>query len=152
MDVTLDLKRIGKHIRKDLGPLLQKKAEADIPFAKEGRDVLLGYNDSVLASLEKAIKAFEENDTELAREVVRAKPGLVRQQRAYRSKHYDRLEEGKPESKASSEIHLDLIDYLRRIYAFSEAIAFTMLESFLDRRKGEGRKDGKQAIAATVAQ
>jgi len=150
MDVTTDLKRIGKHIRKDLGPLLHKKAEAGIPFAEEGRDVLLEYYDSVLASLEKAIKAFEDNDVELAREVVRAKPGLVRQLRAYRSKHHDRLEKGKPELVASSEIHLDLADYLRRIYSYSEAIAFTMLEGYLDTRTGE-RKDARQAIAETAA-
>ena len=149
MDVNTDLKRIGKYIRKDLGPLLYKKAEANISFAKEGRAVLLGYYDSVLASLDEAIKAFEENNAELAREVVRAKPDLVRQLRAYRSKHHDRLEKGKPELVASSEIHLDLADYLRRIYSYSEAIAFTMLEGYLDTRTGE-RKDGRQVIAATV--
>jgi phosphate:Na+ symporter len=150
MDVTSDLKRIARIIRKDVGPLLHRKAEANIPFAEEGKDVLLEYYDSVLASMKKAIKAFEENDAHLAREVVRAKPGLVRQQRTYRSLHYDRLEGGKPEALASSEIHLDLVDQLRRIFSLSESIAFTMLEGYLDQRKGEVRSEGKQAIAATA--
>ncbi|MFC1614022.1 Na/Pi cotransporter family protein [Gemmatimonadota bacterium] len=135
MDITTDLKRIGKLVRKDVGPLLQKKAEAEISFAKEGKDLLLGYYDSVLKSLGNSIKAFEENDAELAREVVRAKPDLVRQQRKYRSLYHDRLEKGKKESVASSEIHLDLVDYLRRIYFSAESISFTMLETYLDRRQ-----------------
>ena len=32
----------------------------------------------------------------------------------------------------------------------SESIAFTMLEGYLDQRKGETRSEGKQAIAATA--
>jgi len=151
MDVTADLKRIGRIIRKDLGPLLHRKAEANIPFAGEGKDVLLEYYDSILASLEKAIKAFEENDAHSARDVVRAKPGLVRQQRAYRSTHYDRPEKGKPKPIANSEIHLDLVDQLRRVFSLSESIAFTMLEGYLDQRQG-ARSGGKQAIAATAVE
>ncbi|MBN2290178.1 MAG: Na/Pi cotransporter family protein [Candidatus Glassbacteria bacterium] len=150
MDVTADLKRIGKLIRKDLGPLLHRKAEARIAFLEEGRDGLLRYYDSILASFGDAIRAFEENNAELAREVVRAKPGLIRQQRDYRATHYDRLDEGKPDSVAVSEIHLDLVDHLRRVYSLSESIAFTMLEGYLDRRKGE-RMDRQKAIASTVA-
>ena len=151
MDVTADLKRIGRIIRKDLTPLLHRKAEANIPFAGEGRDVLLEYFDSILASLEKAIKAFEENDAHSARDVVRSKPNLVRQQRAYRSTHYDRLEKGEPKPIANSEIHLDLVDQLRRVYSLSESIAFTMLEGYLDQRQG-ARSGGKQAIAATTVE
>ena len=152
MDVTSDLKRIGRIIRKDVGPLLHRKAETNIPFAEEGKDVLLEYYDSVLVNMEKALKAFEDNDAHLAREVVRAKPGLVRQQGTYRSVHYDRLEGDKPEALSSSEIHLDLADQLRRIYSMSESIAFTMLEGYLDQRKGETRSEGKQAIAATAVE
>ena len=141
MDIITDLEHISDLIKKDLGPLLHKKAETDIAFSEQGRDELLGYHGSVLANYDKAIKAFEESDVNLAREVVRAKPELSRQQRIYRITHYDRLREARQESVASSEIHLDLVDYLRRIYSYSESIAFTMLEGYMDTRK-KARKEG----------
>ena len=149
MDISTDLEHISDLIKKDLGPLLQKKAEGNIAFTEEGRDELLEYHRSVLAGYDKAIQAFEENDTERAREVVRAKPGLVRQHRIYRATHYDRLREGRQESVESSEIHLDLVDYLRRIYSYSESIALTMLEGYLDMRK-QSRKEEDRPAAATA--
>ena len=140
MDVTKELEHMGQFIKKDLVPLLLKKAEADIPFDEEGKAGLLEYHENVHANLEKTIVAFQENDAELAREVVRAKPALVGQQRTYRISHYERLQEDESEAASSSEIHLDLVDYLRRIYSYSESIAFTMLAGNLDTRK-KGRRE-----------
>ncbi len=134
MDVSTDLKHIGDLIKKDLSPLLQKKAQGNIGFSEEGRDELLTLHQNVLSAYDTAMTAFEENDGNRAREVVRAKPELVIQHRTYRITHYQRLSAERQESLESSEIHLDLVDYLRRIYSYAESIALTMLEGYLDMR------------------
>ena len=134
MDVSTDLKHIGDLIKKDLSPLLLKKAQGNIGFSEEGRDELLALHQNVLSAYDTAMSAFEENDGHRAREVVRAKPELVIQHRTYRITHYERLSAERQESLESSEIHLDLVDYLRRIYSYAESIALTMLEGYLDMR------------------
>ena len=134
MDVSTDLKHIGDLIKKDLSPLLIKKAQGNIGFSEEGRDELLALHQNVLSAYDTAMEAFEENDGNRAREVVRAKPELVIQHRTYRITHYQRLSAERQESLESSEIHLDLVDYLRRIYSYAESIALTMLEGYLDMR------------------
>ena len=97
----------------------------------------------MLSAYDTAMTAFEENDGNRAREVVRAKPELVIQHRTYRITHYRRLSAGRQESLESSEIHLDLVDYLRRIYSYAESIALTLLEGYLDMRN-RTRKEGDE--------
>ncbi len=146
MDVTDYLEHISDLVKKDLGVLLNKKAEAQVAFSAEGREELLALHRSVLNSFDLAVQAFDENDAEAAHGVVRAKadPGAA----AARSRltHYERLRQQRQESLESSVIHLDLIDYLRRIYSYVEGIAFTMLEGYLDTRR-----DARREVQETAA-
>lgn len=134
MDVSTDLKHIGDLVKKDLGALLRKKYELGVSFSGQGKMELLQFHETVLSSYDKAMEAFEGNDGKRAREVVRTKPELVAQHRSYRISHYQRLSEEWQESLDSSEIHLDLVDYLRRIYSYCESMALTMLDGYLDMR------------------
>ena len=89
----------------------------------------------MLENYDRAIRAFDDKRTEVARQVVRAKPSVADLQQAYRSAHYDGLASGDPDTVAVSEIHLDLVDDLRQVNSHAESIAYTMLEGFLDVRK-----------------
>ena len=68
-----------------------------------------------------------------------AKSELVDLERSYRETHYRRLREDRQESIESNQLHLDLVDYLQRINSYSESIALTMLEGYLDTRKKSRR-------------
>ena len=61
--------------------------------------------------------AFQENDAELAREVVRAKPALVSQQRTYRISHYERLQEQIQLMRTYPNLSCDLAAYQHLIGA-----------------------------------
>ena len=128
--------------------MLIQRIEAEIALVEEGQNELIAYHECVIECLGNSITAFEENDAERARVVVRAKPDLIKQQRDYRAIHYDRLEGDDPELVTSSEVHLDLVDDLRRIYAYSESIALTMLEGYLDTRTKD-RPEEAPPISAT---
>ena len=147
-EITTSLERIAELFKRDLHPLVRRKIEGDIPFADSGREELQAFTDLVLENYDKALLAFEEKDTEAARAVVRAKRSVADQQQAYRSMHYDGLASGDKATVAISEIHLDLVDYLRRIHSHSEAVAYTMLEGFLDKRKGARQVDQTESAAA----
>lgn len=137
MDINSDLKHIGKIVRKDFTMLLRSKVEEDVVFTAEEHDKLLEYNKTIRDNLSKAIRAFSEDNAKLAREIVRAKPLVVKQLRDYRALRFELSKEGNGKSVASRDAHLDLADFLRRVYAYSEAIAFTLLEGYLDGRTAE---------------
>ena len=133
LHVTTELEHIGDVIEKNLVALLVKKAEGNIAFSEEGRDELIQYHQRVLASYDDAIKAFTDDDVALAQSVATTKPELVQLEHIYRRTHYDRLSRGLRESVNSSQIHLDLIDYLRRINSYSESIASILFKYPLPR-------------------
>ena len=123
LHVTTDLEHTSDVIAESLVTLLIKKVEGKIEFSEEGRDELIGYHQLVLESYDRAIKAFENDDTALAQMVRGTKPELDQLERNYRQTHYNRLSRELQASVDSSHIHLDLVDYLRRINTYAESIA-----------------------------
>ena len=123
LHVTTDLEHTSDVIAESLVALLLKKAEGNIEFSEEGREELIGYHRLVLESYERAIEAFANDDTGLAQTVRATKPELDQLERNYRQTHYNRLSREEQASVDSSHIHLDLVDYLRRINAYAESIA-----------------------------
>ena len=150
MDINTDLKHIGKIVRKDYTQLLRRVAATEIKFSPQEHDKLLKYNSIVLENLGKAIAAFSEDSAGLARDIIRAKPTVVKQLRDYRALRFELSKEGNGEAVASRDAHLDLVDFLRRVYAYSEAIAFTMLEGYLDGRRDDRPEKIKPAMAEAV--
>ena len=128
LNATADLEHIGDIIEKNLVDLLRKKSAADVSFSAEGQVELLDYHQRVQEIFDLAIRAFDQEDVELAREVVRIKAELVDMEWTYRRRHYERLSRALPETIESSQIHLDLADYLRRINSYAEAIARSLLK------------------------
>jgi len=128
MNVTKDLEHIGDLIERNLVDLLRKKAEANIYFSDEGRAELLEYHRRVLENFDRAITAFDQEDCDLARSVIQTKADLVELEWDYRKTHYSRLSRALPESLETSQIHLELVDFLRRIDSYVESIARTVVE------------------------
>lgn len=126
--VTGELEHIGDLLERNMAPLLRKKAAANVSFSEQGRREILEYHQRVLACFDQAIEAFAKGDAKLAQQVIAIKFELVALEHTYRRTHYDRLSRDLRESAQSSQIHLDLIDYLRRISSYAESIARTLLE------------------------
>ncbi len=127
LHVATDLEHIGDVIAESLVELLVKKAEGDIEFSEEGREELIAYHRRILESYGQAIEAFENDDAALAQAVTEMKPELNRLEYVYRQTHYERLSRELKPSINSSKIHLDLVDYLRRINSYAESIARTVV-------------------------
>jgi len=141
--VSNELEHIGDVVETNLVALLLKKVGGNLVFSWEGSREVLEFHRRVLASYDQAIRAFLENDAPTARSVASTKPKLVSLEHSYRRTHYARLADAKAESIASSEIHLDLIDYLRRINSYSESIANTVLSRQAERPRDEPGESSK---------
>jgi phosphate:Na+ symporter len=148
-EITTSLERIAEVYKRDIHPLIQRKTESSIEFSERGRERLVEFSELVLENYDRAIRAFEDKRTEVARQVVRSKPRVADLQQAFRSAHYDGLASDDPGAVAASEVHLDLVEDLRRINSHAESIAYTMLEGFLDaRRKRDSQPQPDSASAA----
>ncbi len=150
-EITTSLERIAEVYKRDLHPLIKRKTESNIEFSENGKERLLEFSDLVLENYDRAIRAFEDKRTEVARQVVRSKPRVADLQQAYRSAHYEGLASDDPEVVAVSEVHLDLVDNLRRANSHAESIAYTMLEGFLDARRERDAEQQKEASASSAA-
>ena len=148
MDINTDLDHICSLMKKDLVPLLLKKSEESVDFSEEGKESLRKYHGLVSGCYKKAVMAFDQHDVIPAREVVRAKPELDGQQREARIAHFSRIRDEREESVGSDEIHISLVDYVRRIFSYSESIALTMLEGYMDTRE-KSRRDMREAYASS---
>ena len=129
LHVSTELEHVGDVIEKNMVAVLIQKATGNITFSEEGREELVEYHRRVLESYDHAIQVFDNEDMSLAHAVTIAKPKLVQLEHVYRHTHYDRLSRELQESIESSQIHLDLIDYLRRVNSYAESIARTVLEN-----------------------
>jgi len=139
MDVGANLAHISTVIKKDVVPLLHRKAELKVALPAPVLEALKAYYTSVTGTLDTIVDAFAENHAQRARDVVRAKPEMTRLLHAYRPLHYEHMRTEAAAGDASAEIDLDLLDYIRRIYSYCESMAYTMLHGYLDQRRS-GRK------------
>ena len=129
LNVTKDLEHIGDLIEGNLMELLHKKIDARLFFSAEGSAELVEFHQRVVDSYDRAVQAFDQADQALAQSVVTAKAELVELEWTYRKTHYSRLSRALPETLETSQIHLELIDYLRRIDSYVESIARNVLEN-----------------------
>ena len=128
LNITKDLEHIGDLIERNLLDLLRKKADADAVFSAEGHQELHDYHRRVVDNFDTAVQAFDQGDAALAQTVLKTKGDLVDLEWAYRKTHYGRLSSALPESLESSQIHLELVDSLRRVDSYVESIARAVLE------------------------
>ena len=129
LDLTSDLEHMGDLIEKSLIPLSRKKARTAAQFSAEGWEELAGYHQRVVDSYDLAVEAVGEGSIEKARRVLKGKAELAALARQYRTTHYRRLSDALPASMESSQIHLDLVDGLRRVESYIESIALAVLDS-----------------------
>jgi phosphate:Na+ symporter len=129
LNITDELEHIGDVIESNMVTLLSKKIEGNIVFSDEGREEILEYHRRVLENFDLAMEAFERIDFEKAQEVVKTKQELIELEQTYRVSHYRRMSSEGREGAKDSQIHLDLIDYLRRIDSYAESIARTVLKN-----------------------
>jgi len=137
-DVGTDLTHINSLLRRFVVPLLRRRAETDVVLPEPLTEALTTYYDCVCGVLSTVIEAVAENRAELARDVVRAEPEIRQQLTRYRPLHHEYMPV--TDEQPGAGIDLDLLDYIRRIYMYSEDMAYTVLHGYLDQRGGARKR------------
>lgn len=126
MSAANDLERIGDHAE-NIMQLSEIKTEERLPFSSTALEEITAMYEMVVSMLEKAIKAFEHDDRELARFVVSEDDLVDNEEKVLRKKHIDRINTKKcyPQSGV---IFLDLLSNLERVADHANNIAYLVVE------------------------
>lgn len=125
--IVNDLEHIGDSLTK-LAMLAHKKIDQGLAFSSEGTRDLNEMHTRVSTNLDMAIVAFMTSDSALAEKVLETLPEINRLERNLRQTHLNRLWSGVAETRATSTIHLDLINGWQRINEYAVDIAQSVLE------------------------
>jgi len=126
---TTNLEHIGDIIDKNLMELAAKKIRNQLAFSPQGLAEIRGFHARVEESMRLALNVFATRDPALARRLFEDKAPTRAAEREAAERHFARLKEGRPESIATSGIHLDIIRDLKRIHGHLTAVAYPILES-----------------------
>jgi phosphate:Na+ symporter len=137
MHVTKQFEHIADIIDKELRPLARRRIADGVEFSDSGRQEVEAYHLKVLKQISRGIDAFREGSLDKAKRMTMKQVKYVALEGAYRQAHFERVHQAVSESLASSEVHLDLMDGMRKINSYSANIARAMLAQ--QSAQGEGK-------------
>lgn len=123
-----NLEHIGDIIDKNLLALAEKKIRDRTRFSDQGMIELNNLFRLVLDSVRLAQTVFISGDARLARQLVEDKAVIKQAEMQASLNHLSRLQQGIPETIATSDLHMDIIRDLRRINSLMASIAYPILE------------------------
>lgn len=126
MSAANDLERIGDHAE-NIMQLSELKTEERLPFSVTALEEITSLYQKVSSMLERAIKAFEQEDHELAKQIVAEDDYVDEQEKTLRKRHIDRINTKKC-YPSSGVIYLDLLSNLERVADHANNIADLVLE------------------------
>lgn len=125
IDSVRDIERIGDHFE-NIVELIQYKISNKISLTAQAKIDVNEMFDLTALTVKQAIQALDENDRELALQVVQQENQIDKMERTFRKKHIIRLNEGLC-SGASGIVFVDILSNLERIGDHSLNIAEEVL-------------------------
>lgn len=125
---VINLEHIGDIIDKNLMELASKKIKSQVRFSEEGAQELEALYQYVLDSLHQAQAIFVSNAADTAQKLLDGKEKVRALERTAADNHVQRLCDGRPESIASSSLHVDVARDLKRIHSHICVVAYSVLE------------------------
>jgi len=123
LHVTKQFEQVADTVDKQLIPLVRKMIERNAEFSDSGRDEVRAYHLKMTKQLSRALEVFREESLEKAQRMTKKMANYIELEGEYRQAHFSRIQDAVTESVTSSEIHLELMDCLRRISSYSTNVA-----------------------------
>ncbi|MDX1763950.1 MAG: Na/Pi cotransporter family protein [bacterium] len=118
-----DLEHIGDVVDKNLMELAGKKIDYRLSFSSEGEAEIGEMHQRTCTNLNRAIRAFAQDDEPLAREVLYEIPRIEKLENDLRQAHIKRLHDGRQKTVDTTTIHLDVISNFKEINGHIASIA-----------------------------
>ena len=107
----------------------------NVQFSKEGQDEIKDYHLRTMKQISRAIEVFKDVNLKDAKRMEKKYNKYRLMEMDLRRTHFERLRSDIPETVATSEIHLELIELLKRISSHATNIARSLLELKSEKEK-----------------
>lgn len=130
-----ELEEIGDVVAKRLIPLAEEKIERNIKFSEEGKLEIEDYHLRTMKQISRAIEILKNVNLVEAKRMEKKYKKYRLMEIDLRRTHFDRVRHEVTLSVESSEIHLQLIDSLKRISSNATNVARIFLELKTDQKR-----------------
>lgn len=128
MHTVTELELIADIVSDTLKDLALKRLEQGCSFSEAGQEEIRDYHSRTQKQLHRALEVFREMNLEKALKVEQKYQKYRLMEMNLRRSHFDRLRQEIPATVASNEIHLELMDLLKRISSHATGIARLLIE------------------------
>ena len=127
LHTVVELEHIGDLVDKNLRPLARKKHALGCEFSEEGKAEIHEFHVKAMKQLSRAMDVFRDVNLDKAERMKYKERKYLYMEAEYRHSHFQRITKQVPESIASGDIHLELMDYLKQINSYATSIARNLL-------------------------
>lgn len=135
INIAAELEQIADIVSGEMKRLLQKMRELNCTFSEPGKQEIITYHLKTMKQISRALEVFKDVNLEKARHVELKYKEYRLMEMDLRHIHYRRLQKDIPETVASSQIHVALIDFLKRISSHATNIARILMTPKKKRNK-----------------
>ncbi|MBT7311707.1 Na/Pi cotransporter family protein, partial [bacterium] len=128
MHVTKQYEQIADIVDKEMRALAQEKCAESMTFSDTGADEIRAYHLKMIKQIARSIDTFSNNSLEKAKKMAKKQAKYVELEGDLRQHHFERLRNQVKESVSTSEIHLDLMDCMRKMNSYSANIARAVVQ------------------------
>ena len=125
---TTNLEHVGDIVDNNLMDLAEKKRAIQVHFSGQGMAELRTMHARILDTMHLSFNVFVNQQADSARQLIARKTALRSLELEGTESHLDRLTSGRPESVATSSIHLDVMRDFKRINSHLTSVAYPVLE------------------------
>ena len=125
---AVNLEHVGDIVDRSLRAQAQKTIKRQLTFSPDGLAEIEAFYARTLEGLQVAESVFMARDPKLARRLVDMKVDVRRFEQRSADNHFERLRAGRPDTLATSALHLDILRDLKRINAHIASVAYPILD------------------------
>jgi phosphate:Na+ symporter len=126
ISIVSDMESIGDIIKRNIIPLIAKKRSLELDFSEEGKAELILFHEKVVKQIARLRDTFSEPRLTRVEKILRKEEKYSDLEARYRSSHFERVHLAREESMKTHEIHMELLDMLKRINVYTGDIAKTI--------------------------
>ncbi|MFX0542087.1 Na/Pi cotransporter family protein [Roseovarius sp. S4756] len=127
MEYAIRLEAAGDLVAGQFLTIIAEKRDERVELSSEGWSELVHMFEAVRANFKLASNVLISDDLESARLLVLEKGEIKQEERRSRKRHLQRLSEGRTDSFASSDVHLETLRALRDMHGHISSVAYPIL-------------------------
>ncbi len=119
ISIVHHMESIGDVVNKNMMPLIVRKEALKLDFSAEGKEELELYHGKVVHQIQRLGAAFTEMDPVRAKRLMKKQAKYSDLQTKYTAFHLARIQESRDESIKTHEIHMELLDMMKRVNVYT---------------------------------